>query len=151
MMCKRPFHDAYIRLIKIAFYSDLHGTRFLLTIAEALWAITLFAPGETFDRPTYRVMSEIMSENAWALVFLFSAVTQFSILIRMDYHSRFSTYFAGWNSVLWWFVVVSMHLSVTPPPAAVSGELALAIGAAWVWIRSGLKLVGTRTNDYGQY
>lgn len=145
-----PFHDVYIRLCKVAFYSDLHGTRFLLAMAEFMWAITLFMPGDTFGRPTYTVMSHVMPENAWALIFMLSAVTQLSILIRMDYHSRFSTYFAGWNSILWWFVVVSMYMSVSPPPAAISGETALAFGAAWIWVRSGLKLKGVRANDYGQ-
>lgn len=149
-MSKSPFHDVYTRLIKIVFYSDLHGTRFMLGLAEALWAATLMMPGDTFGRPTYHVMSSVMSEEAWGLIFALSAVTQFSILIRCEYHSAFATAFAGWNSVLWSFVVISMYLSVSPVPAAISGEAALAIGAAWVWIRSGLKLKGVRANDYGE-
>jgi hypothetical protein len=144
-----PFTDVYSRLIKILFYSDLHGTRFLLGMAEAIWAFTLLWPGSTFGRPTYVVMSHVMGEEAWGLVFAISAVTQFSILIRCEYHTAFATAFAGWNSVLWTFVVISMYLSVSPPPAAISGEAALAVGAAWVWVRSGLKLKGIRANDYG--
>lgn len=150
-MSRKPFQHAVSRAIRILFYSDLHATRVLLGIAELVWAITLLMPGDTFGRPTYSVMSQIMKEEAWAMIFLWSAITQFSIVMRMDYHSRFSTYFAGWNSILWWYVVTSMYLSVSPPPAAISGELALAIGAAWVWCRSGLKPIGVRTNDYGQH
>lgn len=147
-MSARPFHDVYMRLLKIIFYSDLHGTRFLLGLAELIWAYNLLLPSNTFDRPTYAVMSHVMSENAWAFAFALSAITQFTILIRCEYHTQFATAFAGWNSVLWTFVVISMYLSVAAP-AAISGETALAVGAAWVWIRSGLKLTGTRTNDYG--
>lgn len=148
---KNPFSFAVCRLFKVLFYSDLHGTRLLLAIAELVWALTMFAPGNTFDRPTYTVMSEAMSESAWAFIFLMSSMTQFSIVLRMDYHSRFATYFAGWNSVLWWYVVIAMYLSVSPPPAAISCELALALGAGWVWCRSGLTPIGTRANDYGQH
>jgi hypothetical protein len=137
-------------MARIAFYSDLHGTRFLLALAELVWAVTLFMPGNTFDRPTYTVMSHTMPENMWAFIFMMTASFQLSILLRGDYHSRFSTYFAAWNTALWWYVVVSMYMSVSPPPAAISGELALAFGAGWVWIRSGLKLHGIRATDYGQ-
>lgn len=144
-----PFHDVYCRLLKIIFYSDLHGTRFMLALAEAVWSIALFMPGDTFARPTYAVMKQVMGEEAWALVFAVSAATQLSILIRCEYHTALATAFAGWNSVLWSFVVIAMYLSVSPPPAAISGELALAVGAAWVWVRSGLKLKGVRANDYG--
>lgn len=149
MISVGPFHDVYCRMLKIVFYSDLHGTRFMLALAEAIWAITLFMPGDTFARPTYAVMSHVMPEDAWAFIFAISAVTQLSILIRCEYHTTFATTFAGWNSVLWSFVVCSMYFSVSPPPAAISGEAALAFGAAWIWIRSGLKLKGVRANDYG--
>lgn len=146
----RPFYDAYIRLIKIVFYSDLHATRLILAFAEALWAMTLLWPGQTFGRPTYLVMSRILPEEAWGLIFALSAITQLSIVIRCDYHSTFATLFAGWNSILWSFVVAAMYMSVSPPPAAISGETALALAAGWVWVRSGLKLRGTRSGDYGQ-
>lgn len=144
-----PANDVYIRVLRILFYSDLHGTRFMLGLAELLWAASLLWPGDTFDRPTYHLMALAGREEFWALIFGLSAVTQFSILVRGDYHSTFATIFAGWNSVLWSFVVVSMYLSVYPPPAAISGETALALGAGWVWIRSGLKLKGLRATDYG--
>ena len=145
----QPFHDVYARMVRVIFYSDLHGTRLILALAEAMWAIALFWPGNTLDRPTYLVMSHVMSEHAWALLFAASAVTQLGILIRCDYHSTFATVFAGWNSVLWTFVVIAMYLSVQPPPAAISGETALALAAGWVWVRSGLKVKGSRANDSG--
>jgi hypothetical protein len=137
------------RFLSIIFYSDLHGVRFLLGLAEMLWALTLLWPGETFGRPTYQAMSHVMEENAWGLIFLVSGITQFSILYKGDYHSRFATYFAGWNMALWLYVVTSTYISVSPPPAAISGEAALAIGAGWIWIRSGYTTTGRRSSDYG--
>lgn len=107
--------QVYMRLARIAFYSDLHGTRLMLALAEFVWGVTLMMPGDTFGRPTYTVMAATMSETAWALVFLVTSLMQLSILIKADYHSRFATYFAAWNTSMWAYVVVSMYMSVSPP------------------------------------
>lgn len=137
------------RLAQIMFYSDLQAIRWSLGFAEFLWAVTLLWPGQTFGRPTYTVMGLVMSEEAWGLVFALSSVTQFAILFHGRYHERFPVMFAAWNCVLWVYVVISMYLSVTPPPAAISGEAALACAAFWVWIRSGYIVVGRRMADRG--
>lgn len=136
------------RLISIFFYSDLHATRFTLAAAEFIWSITLLWDGDTFGRPTYHQMATVMSENAWGLVFLISAITQMSVLVRGDFHSRFATYFAGWSFSLWLYVTISMYMSVYPPPAAISGEAALTLAASWVWVRSGYVSTGRRSTDY---
>jgi len=115
--------------------SDMVATRFILAYAELLWAIMLIWPGPTFGRPTYTEMATVMREEAWALVFLLSAITQVSIVLMEDFHSRFARYFAAWNAALWVFVVGSMLLSVYPPPAAIAGEIALAFSAFWIWLR----------------
>lgn len=124
--------------------TDLIGTRFLLAVAEALWALMLFWPGDTFGRPTYSVMAAVFSEPAWAMIFLASSATQLTIVLQNDFHSRFARYFAGWNAVLWFSVVVGMLLSVYPPPAAIAGEIALAVGAAWIWVRPYILVEGYR-------
>ena len=137
------------RFLSLIFHSDLHGVRILLGASEILWALTLLWPGTTFDRPVYLVMSNIMREEAWGLIFLLSGVTQFGIVYKLDYNSRFSTYFAGWNMSLWMYVVISLFISLghSPVPAAISGDTALALGAAWIWIRSGHSGLGRRHND----
>jgi ABC-type thiamin/hydroxymethylpyrimidine transport system permease subunit len=86
-------------------------------------------------RPTYNIMGQVMPENAWAFVFLMSAVMQTTIVLSESYHSLFARMFAGFNAGLWSFIVVSMLLSVSPPPAAISGEIALACASVWIWIR----------------
>lgn len=115
--------------------SDLIATRISLAIAEFLWAVMLLWPGDTFGRPTYKVMSHVMSEEAWGFVFLLSAVTQLTIVMADCYYKWPSRVFAAWNAALWWFTCVSMMLSVSPPPAAIGGEIALACAAGWVWLR----------------
>ena len=136
------------RVVALIFFSDLHATRFTLGLAEAIWAVTLLWEGDTFARPTYTQMSHVMSEEAWGFIFILSAITQFGIVLKGDYHSRFATYFAGWNAALWLFVTISMYMSVSPPPAAISGEAALTFAAAWVWVRSGYVVCERRSNDW---
>ncbi len=63
-------------LSRLLWDTDLIATRFLLALAEMLWAIMLVWPGETFSRPTYLNMAALMSEGAWAIVFALSSITQ---------------------------------------------------------------------------
>ncbi len=132
---------------RLFFYTDLHGVRALLALAELTWAITLAWPGDTFGRPTYTAMSHVMAEEAWALVFLLSGATQVVLLLQERLHDRFAQLFAAWNSMLWIFICFSMYMSVYPPPAAISGEFALALGASWVFIRTGYAVTGKRSSD----
>jgi hypothetical protein len=125
----------YSKTSSLLFDTDLIGTRVTLGIAELIWALTLFWPGNTFDRPTYEIMSSLFSENIWAFIFLVSGVTQLTIAFSSIFDVWFAKLFAGWNATLWFYTVVSMYLSVSPPPAAISGEAALAIASLWIWLR----------------
>ena len=131
-------------LSRLLWDTDLVGTRFLLALGEFLWAIMLVWPGETFARPTYVHMAAVMSEDAWSFIFFIGAVTQITVILQDDLHSRFARYFAGVNAVLWSHVVISMLISVYPPPAAIAGEIALAVGALWIWVRPYLIVEGYR-------
>lgn len=115
--------------------SDLIASRVSLSIAEFMWAVMLLWPGDTFGRPTYTAMAYVMHEGAWGLILLLSAATQITIVMMETYHNYFSRLFAAWNACLWVFLVVSMMLSVSPPPAAIGGEVALALAAVWIWVR----------------
>ena len=120
---------------KVMFDSDMTNTRLTLAFAEILWAIMLFWPGDTFDRPTYLAMARIMSETSWGFVFLMSAFLQIRIVVLSQQNRDWAKVFANWNAVLWVTVVGSALFSVYPPPAAMSGEIALACAAVWIWLR----------------
>jgi len=124
--------------------SDLIATRITLALAELFWAVMLLWPGNTFGRQTYEVMSHVMTEEAWAFVLLLSGATQISIVVLGQYSSAFARYFAAWNAAIWVFIVVSMLISVYPPPAAIGGEIALALSALWIWLRPLFLLEGYR-------
>ena len=140
-------HPIFTRLRYLCFYGNLHSARFLLALAETVWFFTLAWPGDTFNRPTYHLMSALGAEEVWAVVFFFTAICQWYILLVGRYHTRFAVSFAFVNMMLWLGVTVSMYLSVFPPPAAISGELALAFGASWVYLRSGFPGHGRRAED----
>ena len=120
---------------KSLFDTDLVASRVILAMAEFIWALLLMWPGDTFDRPTYTIMRHVLPEEAWAFVFLITAMCQTTIVLSEIFHSTFARIFAAWNAVLWIFIVTAMLMSVYPPPAAISGEIALAFAAFWIWLR----------------
>lgn len=123
------------RISAAIFDADLIATRMTLALAEVLWAILLWWPGEIFDRAAYAGMHSVMGEHAWGLVFALSAATQAGIVAMGHCNWGYARVFAGWNCVLWFYVVGSMLLSVYPPPAAIAGEIAMTVCAFWVWMR----------------
>lgn len=143
-MLKMKQIDFWPSVSKALFDSDLIAVRLCLGLSELFWALMLLWAGDTFLRPTYHVMSLVMHEEAWALTFLISSITQFSIVLMSDYDGKFPKYFAGWNAGLWGFTVVAMLLSVYPPPAAIGGEMALAVAALWIFIRPYILAAGYR-------
>lgn len=124
--------------------TDLISSRLTLAFGEFCWAVMLLWPGDTFSRPTYSHMAAAMSEEGWAIIFLVSSLTQITIVLLDDMHSTFARYFACWNACLWVYTVYSMLASVYPPPAAIGGEIALAVSACWVWIRPYILVQGYR-------
>lgn len=128
--------EKYLRACSRALWdSDLIASRLTLFLAEMLWAIMLLWPGDTFNRPTYLAMSNVASEEIWAMVFAVSASIQLYIVIAENFKSTFARWFAGWNALLWLFTIIGMLDSVYPPPAAIGGEIALTVLALWIFIR----------------
>lgn len=117
------------------FESDLIATRLSLAIAELLWAVMLLWPGDTFERPTYYWMSHIGSETVWAFIFLGSGLYQWYLVAAQKVRTREAELFAWFNSLVWVSTVGFMLASVYPPPAAIGGEISLAIAAFWIAAR----------------
>ncbi len=126
------------------FDSDLIATRLALFIAGALWAIMLFWPGDTFDRPTYSEMGKLAPELVWATAFGISSVLQICIVVYRQCCKPWAHIFAAWNALLWCASVVLMVKGVYPPPAAIGGEVAMAVSALWIAIRPAILQKGER-------
>ena len=126
------------------FDSDLIASRLVLFLAEALWAIMLFWPGDTFGRPTYSEMAKLAPELVWATAFGISAVLQICIVVYQQCDRAWARVFACWDAALWGASVVLMLKGVYPPPAAIGGEVALAMSALWIAIRPAILQKGER-------
>ena len=122
-------------MTRALFDSDLVATRLTLALAELLWALMLFWPGDTFTRPTYTAMGHAAPELCWAAVFLVSAAVQYRIVACELCGTRFASWFSAFNALLWVATVGLMVYSVYPPPAAIGGEIALTCSAVWIWVR----------------
>lgn len=141
--------NRYLQSLSRALWdSDLIATRISLFFAEILWAIMLFWPGDTFSRPTYSLMSAIADEKTWAILFFITGVLQLGIVAVDSLHTTFARYFAAWNATLWLYVAFSMLLSIFPTPAAIGGDIALALAAGWVCIRPYILSEGYKRAGY---
>lgn len=127
----------------ICLYGQMHSARWILATAETLWALLLVSSWATFPDITHAKMSMGFSADLWATVFALAAVGQWGILISGKYHTRWAVAFAFWNQLWWWYVVISLYLS---GGVHIEG-LALALGASWVYIRSGFCVKGRRADD----
>lgn len=132
-MTRSPFN---LIIRRVLLESNLFATRFLLGLAELIWAVSLLLPCDTFSRTAYFNMASLLNEYEWAALFMLTAVLQFSIIGMRVIPRTFSTVFSFFNMCFWWFVVLSVYTSI-PAPAAISGDTALAIGASIVFIKAG--------------
>lgn len=115
-------------------HADLHGVRFLLALANLALAVSFYAAKDT-GLPQYKVLFEVLPMDCWALVFMCAWLGQFFITAYDSHNKVWAVWFAGVSMLLWMFVVASVWLS--SPVKLVPVETSVAIGAAWVFIRSG--------------
>ena len=132
------------RLKSILSYSDITMTKLVIAAGSILWAVMLFWPGDTFGptRQTYSLMAHWMSEYTWATLFMI--------------HGFISTWAILWDRRDGWLVVgdcvlgcllwtgscsmmIWAYIPSSPPPAAISAEIVLAMLSWWFLVR----------NDYG--
>lgn len=128
--------NKYIKAFSRAIWdSDLIASRMLLAIAEFTWAIMLLWPGATFDRQPYELMSRFAGEDAWGILFLVIGSIQLYILMAERFHDTFSRVFAGVNSFFWCLSTYAIIVSISPPPAAIGGNIALSVASIWIFAR----------------
>lgn len=123
-------------LTRAIFDTQLVSARLSLCVAEFIWFIMLAYPGDTFDRPIYSGMKHIMPEDCWLAVFLISAAIQFWIIVSENFYGIFARVFSFFNALLWISIVfLTLASSSQVLPAAMAGNIALAISAIWIWVQ----------------
>ncbi len=124
-----------LRLLFLFWHESTSAARFSLALGAMLWGLMLFWPGETFGRPTYALMARFAPEEVWAALFCAQGAYAVYSLIT-DARGKFAFLFEGvLGCMLWTGSCISMLLSVYPPPAAIAGEIALAVASWWHLVR----------------
>lgn len=121
--------------------SDLIATRFMLAIGALLWAVMLLIPNNTFDRPMFTIVKQVMPEEFWGILFLIQGMaalyalfggTRRKILIFVD---------SVLGCFLWTSITAGMIFSTltanatTSAPAAASSSIVLTLASCWVLAR----------------
>lgn len=130
--------NIWFSVSRLIWDTDLASGRFILAVAECIWAFMLFLPSNTFEvgkigRESH--MLAILPEIAWGFVFLISGCIQLGIVLYEHYDTKFAKIFAFFNACLWMLLVFSILVDTYPPLAGIAGEIALMLGAVWIWIR----------------
>lgn len=131
----------------------MESVRLSMLLGSLFWAVLLAWPGALFTpgRTTYRLMSEVMSENMWALAFLIHGIF---IFLTLFCEKRNKITFIGdavYGCILWTAATITCFAShwqlgkEYAPPAAMSAELALLF-ASWWWLIRWIVEMGEKKN-----
>ena len=126
------------RYMYILFNADLQAVRIMLAWGAIFWSLMLFWPGNTFDRPTYHIMSHYASEAVWAAAFGVQGVVMMWSLLSGKHSKLTLISDAVLGCILWTASCLCMLASVYPPPAAISAEITSAVASWWVLVRYNL-------------
>lgn len=121
-------------------YSDTTPVRFLLAMAASLWAIFLYFPGDTFQRPVYRYMIAMAGDYAefkWSILWTLHACGMWWRIFATDYRPIASLVINILGVVLFTSSALAILLTLTYPfPAAIATEVSCAFASAWVLVRT---------------
>lgn len=122
-------------LHRIFWKSNTESIQMFISLASLIWAFLLFWPGDTFSRPTYKLMEEFGSEHVWATLFLIQGVVGMIVLLLKCKKVYLIVLDSILGCILWTGSCVAMILSVYPPPAAISAEIVTAWFSWWLLLR----------------
>lgn len=136
------------RLWSLIAYSDTTPTRFSLAMSSAVWAVMLFLPGDTFERPVYRYMALLGPEWLWGFLWALYSVLMFWRVFSSTKRSRWAIVTNILGMMLYWCTTVAVYLTLTyPVPAALAVDIVMSLCAAWVLIRTNVNPEGGWRRD----
>jgi hypothetical protein len=132
-----------LKLCSLVLDSDTTVPRVLLAGIALIWAIGLALPGDTFDRPVYRYMAMIASEQAWAICW---SVYGVALLYRtFSERNAFKTDLAlnFFGLIIYSTTLASIIATrIWPFPAGVGPDVGCAMLAFWVFTRTHVNSLG---------
>ena len=123
------------RLAYLLMRSDIEPLRFFVAVSSLLWGILLLMPGETFDRQTYALMSQMGPELLWAAAHITHGVASVYSLLTGAKGRVIFTLDPLLGAFLWTTSGAAMMLAVYPVPAAIAPHLVGAVAAWWLLVR----------------
>lgn len=121
--------------------SDLLATRFILSLSSFLWGSMLLIPGDTFDRPMFAVISKIMPEEIWGILFFAHAVAALCSLFIGMHKKVLLILDSILGCFLWTSITLGMLFSLLytdgfqTAPAATSPSIILTLVSWWLLAR----------------
>lgn len=136
--------------VRVAFYSDLYGVRFLLALGAMLIGTSFLWPSNIFIdpftgviRPTYKYMNELAPEWVWGVSFFVQGIVMMWSLLT-DRRSKLLLWADGVaGCFLWTTAIVACYASHWTGgnildyrlPAIMGGEVASVLASWWVLVR----------------
>jgi hypothetical protein len=134
--------DHFLNILNIIVRPTIDQIKFgrlIIANTAVYWFIFLIWPGQTLYRPAYAGMKAIGSDELWGIIFLILGVLQYLRLEIWVYTGRKALIIDSITAFIWTFVTISMIMSIYPPPAAIAGDISIAMIAIWVWIHARLE------------
>lgn len=133
-----------MKLAHILLNSQLNVTRLLLALSSLTWAVLLLLPGEVFQgRQTYAIMHMIADESIWGILFAVHGAVALYTLCNGTRNSVTLCFDGFLGCILWTSSTAACFAAHWPalpflealiayrPPAAMSGEIWIAIASWW--------------------
>jgi hypothetical protein len=125
------------RLVEIS-HADLTLSRLTVALGSLAWSGILLFGGEQFERPSYVYLREVAPQWVWGAAFGVCGFLQIwrvarGVPVTSGIHACVVAGVIAW---MWSAISVALALSLNPPPAMVSGNIAIAIIAGVIFIRT---------------
>ena len=125
----------WVTVCNLLWRMETTSTRIALALGSLGWGVMLWWPGDTFARPAYSLMAQMLPELGWGSLFLLHGVySLYSIITNQRGKLAFLTE-GALGCALWTGSCAGIILSVYPPPAAIAGEISLAFFSWWHLVR----------------
>lgn len=127
------------RMVELLVYSETTSVRAALILNALWWTVLLLLPGNTFERPVYRYMGAIASEDAWASLFTAYAVMATHRLVSEKDSPTMALVVNVVGCLLFGSTCTAIWCSVPyPVPAGLAPDITMALASFWVLMRTGL-------------
>jgi hypothetical protein len=130
----------WLNFKRIFLHGDLSMIKIAIAMASLMWAFMLYAPGNTFSRPTYSVMLHTMSETSWATFFCAHGLIAVWAVLWQRTDRWLIICDSVLGSLLWtgscYMMIIAYSVTGDPLPAATGANIVIAVFSWWCLVRN---------------